>query len=213
MRITPIEIRQKEFERSFRGYSKEDVEAYLNTLAAEWETLLAEQRQKDERIKSLEEELKQLREVEQGMYKALKNAEETGENVVSQAQQKAELNLKEAEMKAESIIKEARWQAKNIINDAEQEAKDKYKEGLAEVRELDRDYQAIVGMKENVIHDLKNFLDEIGQKTDRFAQKSYPSSPDLEKAQETGKAQNSEEHNEGEEDRQAGEDSSFFDQL
>jgi len=36
MNITPIEIRKKEFEKAFRGYEKEEVDAFLQALSQEW---------------------------------------------------------------------------------------------------------------------------------------------------------------------------------
>ena len=37
MKITPLEIRQKSFERGFRGYDKDEVQAFLKSLSKEWE--------------------------------------------------------------------------------------------------------------------------------------------------------------------------------
>ena len=45
MKITPIEIRQKTFEKVFRGYDKEEVQAFLQSLSQEWERLNAELRE------------------------------------------------------------------------------------------------------------------------------------------------------------------------
>ena len=37
MKITPLEIRQKSFEKVFRGYDKDEVAAFLQILGSEWE--------------------------------------------------------------------------------------------------------------------------------------------------------------------------------
>ena len=37
MKITPLEIRQKTFERTLRGYDKDEVNAFLLSLSQEWE--------------------------------------------------------------------------------------------------------------------------------------------------------------------------------
>ena len=42
MRITPLEIRQKAFEKKMRGYDKDAVDAFVNSLSHEWERLLDE---------------------------------------------------------------------------------------------------------------------------------------------------------------------------
>lgn len=208
MRITPIEIRQKTFEKSFRGYNKEDVDAFLSSLSSEWESMQVNKKQLEERIKQLEEDLKKLREVEEGMYKALKTAEDTGANVVSQAQKSAELHVKEAEMKAESIIKEARWQAKNIINDAEQDGRRKYEERLQEVREIEREYASVSSLKLGLISDLKEFVAELNGKIER-----YEANSDLKKLEEGKRKMGPQKTTPNHGGDESKEDTSFFDQL
>src|ERR671930_336093 len=51
MKITPLDIRQKRFEAAVRGFSKREVEAFLELLAGEFEELVKENI-------SLKEELK-----------------------------------------------------------------------------------------------------------------------------------------------------------
>ena len=45
MRITPLDIRQKTFEKNFRGYEKDEVNAFLLTLSQEWERVLDENKE------------------------------------------------------------------------------------------------------------------------------------------------------------------------
>jgi len=45
MKITPLEIRQKEFEKKLRGYDKEEVNAFLESLSKEWERVLDENKE------------------------------------------------------------------------------------------------------------------------------------------------------------------------
>ena len=40
MKITPLEIRQKNFEKKLRGYDKDEVSAFLLSLSNEWERLV-----------------------------------------------------------------------------------------------------------------------------------------------------------------------------
>ena len=49
MKITPIEIRQKTFDKAFRGLDKEEVNAFLLTLSQQWEKVQDEN--KDLRLK------------------------------------------------------------------------------------------------------------------------------------------------------------------
>ena len=72
MKVTPLEIRQKTFEKGFRGYEKEEVDAYLIALSSEWEKLLIEIRDQKIKIESLERDVQKMREVESTLYKTLK---------------------------------------------------------------------------------------------------------------------------------------------
>ena len=42
MRITPLEIKRKTFEKKLRGFDKDEVNAFLVSLSQEWERLLNE---------------------------------------------------------------------------------------------------------------------------------------------------------------------------
>ena len=44
MKVTPLEIRQKQFEKkTFGGLDKDEVQAYLNSLSLAWEQMAEEQ--------------------------------------------------------------------------------------------------------------------------------------------------------------------------
>ena len=90
MRITPLEIRQKSFERQLRGYDKDEVTAFLMTLSQEWERLQDEVKEYKIKLESSEREVGKLREVESSLYKTLKTAEDTGASVIDQAKKAAE---------------------------------------------------------------------------------------------------------------------------
>jgi len=85
MKVTPLEIRQKTFEKVFRGYDKDEVHAYLQSLSQEWERLIGENKELTIKLESAENEIKKLREVESSLYKTLKTAEDTGASMIEQA--------------------------------------------------------------------------------------------------------------------------------
>ncbi|HEY5823450.1 MAG TPA: DivIVA domain-containing protein, partial [Cyclobacteriaceae bacterium] len=45
MKVTPLEIRQKTFERTLRGYDKDEVNAFLTSLSQEWERMQDEMKE------------------------------------------------------------------------------------------------------------------------------------------------------------------------
>jgi cell division initiation protein len=176
MKITPLEIRQKTFEKkSFGGYDKDEVQAYLISLSQAWERLLDENKEMRIRLETADREVQKLREVESSLFKTLKTAEDTGANLIDQASKTAALNLREAQIKAESLIKDAKWQAKNIIEDAERQAKG-----------IEIEYKTIENARDNFLAELRNLANDLLEKAERTqhkAQQSHYSAsprPDLE---------------------------------
>src|SRR5215210_3226490 len=91
MKITPLEIRQKTFEKAFRGVDKEEVNAFLTTLSQQWEKMLDENRELRLRLETTTKEVQKMKEVESTLYRTLKTAEDTGNNMVEQASKEAAL--------------------------------------------------------------------------------------------------------------------------
>jgi cell division initiation protein len=123
MKITPLEIRQKAFEKNFRGYNQDEVNGFLQTLSQEWERIYDENKELRIKLESTEREVLKLREVESSLYKTLKTAEDTGANVIEQARQSAELNMRESQLKADAILNEAKVKARNVIEESEGRSK------------------------------------------------------------------------------------------
>ncbi len=82
MKISPIEIRKKEFEKAFRGYEKEEVDASLQSLSQEWEKVQDESRELQKKVELLEKEIDRMREVEATLFRTLKTAEDTSSNII-----------------------------------------------------------------------------------------------------------------------------------
>src|SRR5215204_3964512 len=104
MKITPLEIRQKAFEKNFRGYNQDEVNAFLQTLSQEWERVADEGKELRLKLEATEREVLKLREVESSLFKTLKTAEDTGASVIEQARQAAQLGLRESQLKADAML-------------------------------------------------------------------------------------------------------------
>jgi cell division initiation protein len=167
MKITPLEIRQKEFEKKLRGYDKDEVQAFLLSLSNEWERVLDEHKDLRMKLAHAEKEVQKLRDVESSLYKTLKTAEDTGANLVDQANRAAELHLRETQMKAESMMNESKQKARAIIEKAEQEAKEIINEVQEGVKELDLNYKTIENHRDNLIKDLMNLANDIVERVQR----------------------------------------------
>jgi cell division initiation protein len=156
MNITPLEIRQKEFEKVFRGYDKDEVAAFLSSMSQEWERAMDTQKELKIKLEGAEKEVDKLRQVENSLYKTLKTAEDTGANVVNQANKTAELHLKETQMKADQLIQDANQKAHHIVESAVKRAQAIMTEMEEEVQELTEGLKTLEQHRENITEELKN---------------------------------------------------------
>jgi len=179
MRITPLEIRQKTFERNLRGYDKDEVNAFLATLSQEWERTLDELKESKMRLENSEREVTKLREVETSLYKTLKTAEDTGANLVEQATRTAELQIKEAQLNAEAMLYEARTKAREITEEAEKRAQQTLYDIDQRIRELVQQYRGLVNYRDGLSTDLGRIAQELADRAERLKKVNEGFNPEL----------------------------------
>jgi cell division initiation protein len=173
MKITPIEIRQKTFEKkAFGGYDKDEVTAFLQALSQEWEKLNNDLRETRLKLEIADKEVRQLRQVESSLFKTLKTAEDTGSHIVEQARKDAELKVKEAQLKADEILNDARNQAKNLVQKADAKSKTILQQVLSEIKKIKGECVMLENYKENLLAELKNLSYSILDRVNRSEGKS-----------------------------------------
>lgn len=178
MRITPLEIRQKTFEKNFRGYEKEEVHAFLMTLSQEWERIVDENKELKFKYESLEREIQKLREVESSLYKTLKTAEDTGASVIEQARKAADLHLQESQLKAEQMLSEAKTKAKDTIEESEMRARQIVADMEDRVKGLIDQYKKLESTRDDMVSELKRLASEVMEKVERSKHASKDFNPD-----------------------------------
>jgi len=112
MRITPLDIQQKQFPMKFRGFDVEEVYAFLEVIREEMEELLRENASLKEGVQRAENQITEYRDMESTLRETLMTAQQMVEDYKTNARKEAELIIKEAELKADSLIKEAQ---ENVI--------------------------------------------------------------------------------------------------
>ncbi|MBI5547864.1 MAG: DivIVA domain-containing protein, partial [Deltaproteobacteria bacterium] len=117
MKITALDIRQKQFKPAMRGHERKEVEAFLDLVASEFEEVVKENiglkedgRRKDQRIAEYHEREKTLQET-------MVTAQRISEDIKAAAKKEAELILTEAELQAERIVADANRKLVQIIDD------------------------------------------------------------------------------------------------
>jgi cell division initiation protein len=117
MRITPLDIQQKQFPMKFRGFDVEEVYAFLEVIREEMEDLLRENASLKESLQRIENQIKEYRDMETTLRETLLTAQQMVEDYKTNARKEAELIAKEAELKADTILKEAQEKVIKIHED------------------------------------------------------------------------------------------------
>jgi cell division initiation protein len=115
--ITPIEIRQKSFERRFRGYNPDEVHAFLHALSYVWEKLTVRLAEVEATLEDSSKEVVRLQGIENALLKTIKDAEFAARSILERAKQEAELQTRATKIETEKMIHEAQGRVKTIEED------------------------------------------------------------------------------------------------
>lgn len=108
LKITPLEIRKQEFKKSMRGYDPVEVDTFLEMVGNDYEKLLDQNKQNIDKVKELETELKNYKEVERTLKQTLMNVQENSDKSRENSRKEADLMRKEAELEANEMIDKAK---------------------------------------------------------------------------------------------------------
>jgi cell division initiation protein len=117
MRITPMDIEQQEFNRSFRGYNEEEVDDFLDKIVKDYEELINENVRLNEEIEKMKERLKEFSELEASLRGALLNAQKSAEEMKGRVENEAKVMVKKAEIEAEVIKQKASKKEDEVKNE------------------------------------------------------------------------------------------------
>ncbi|MFC3810766.1 DivIVA domain-containing protein [Lacihabitans lacunae] len=163
MKITSLEIKQHEFEKSFRGYDIEEVNSFLSNLAAEWDRMLNDSKMLKMQLEIAEKEASKLREVEMTLIKTLRTAEDTSTRITESAETEASKKLADAENKAKIILADAENAAKNIVEEAEQKASELIQTSKKEFSGLENEFNALEAKKAAILNSLAAIASETSE--------------------------------------------------
>ena len=167
MKITALDIRQKTFEKSFRGVDKEEVHAFLNTVSQQWERLGDENRELRLKLEHAQQDVQKMREVESSLYRTLKTAEDTGNNITEQAQRDAALRVREAQLQAEQLLGDARQQARAVVDEAYRQAEKTVAEMQHEASSLGQECQHLEQQLDGLVRDLHHLASDALEKVEK----------------------------------------------
>ena len=126
MRITPMDIEQQEFSRSFRGYNEEEVDDFLDKIVKDYEELINENVRLNEEIEKMKERLEEFSEIEETLRSALLDAQKSAAEMKGRVENEAKVIIEKADMEAEMVRQRASQREDEVKNEIDNLRRYKY---------------------------------------------------------------------------------------
>ena len=118
MRLTAADIRQQQFAVKFlRGFDPQEVDAFLEEVADDFEELGRENNLLKDQLATLEERTKGIEAREKTLHETLITTQKIAEEFKENARRESELVLREAQLRAEKVVQESREEHGKLMTD------------------------------------------------------------------------------------------------
>lgn len=143
--LTPLDIQKKEFRHTFRGYSVDEVDAFLDQITQDYEKLLKDNLDQAERLAQAEQNIARYREIEEVLKKTMILAQKNADELRNNTEKESQLMLDRVRIEADQLIREAEQEAVAIIEKAERQAAAMISEAEKKVNLLIEEYSRLKG--------------------------------------------------------------------
>jgi cell division initiation protein len=117
VKISPIDVSQKKFSTRLRGYDPDEVDAFLDDVRQEMESMLRRIHLMEAELSERERTLGHMRDNERLIQDTLTLAQEASENVRLNAQKEAEIVLTEAGVEGQRVVARAHAKRDEVMSD------------------------------------------------------------------------------------------------
>ena len=107
MKLTPMDINNKEFKRALRGYCADEVDEFLDQIVENYEELYKENANMKEKITNLNEKVEHYSKIEATIENTLLLAQNAAEQAKNSAKKEAEMMVKNANETAQKVMDKA----------------------------------------------------------------------------------------------------------
>ena len=156
--LTPVDIHNKEFSTSFRGFNKEDVDDFLDQVVNDYEALYRENSQLRKEIELSKKQLEQYHQLEKNLQDTLLVAQRTADEVRTTANARSEEVRQAAKQAAENIKQEAQLYADKLRQDAELECKHKIEQAAGQMRAIVEEYERLVRERRQFVTKMRSLM-------------------------------------------------------
>ena len=117
------DINGHRLEKNTFGYKTEDVDGFLNEVAADYAQLEKDNEEINAKLQVLADKVREYRKDEEAVKDALLFAQKEGHRVVTEANEKAEEILRNAKLESEKMVNDATMDSKKAISEIKDELK------------------------------------------------------------------------------------------
>lgn len=125
MKLTPMDISNKEFKKGFRGYDSEEVDEFINEIIDNYEELYKENSRLKENLSRVNEKLEHYVKIENTIQNTLLLAQNAAEQARETSQKEAEIILSKANESAQKVLDKAHNDV-ILINDEYEKVKQEF---------------------------------------------------------------------------------------
>ncbi len=122
-KLTPVDIKNKEFKRTVWGYAPQEVVDFLDVTAKVWEKVQKHEKELADEIRRLSGEIDNWKRRETELDEMRDRARDDASNIRNQATQEAEAFFGEVKQKAEEVRGKAEQWLETVISEVEETEK------------------------------------------------------------------------------------------
>jgi DivIVA domain-containing protein len=138
--LTPEDIERQEFKERFRGYDQDEVDRFLDRVAARIAELTKERGELSRRVREAERQAAEGSEAEHLLRRTLVAAQRTADETVAEARSQAEQALSDAREEAARLLSDARRDAAALATQASAQAT-QVRAAMDELRRFQGEYR------------------------------------------------------------------------
>ncbi len=117
MKLTPVDITNKEFRKMLRGYDPEEVDEFLDQIVEDYEELFKENSLLKEKINAMNEKIEHYAKIESTIQNTLLLAQNAAEQAKISSQKEADMVIKHANDSAKKILDKAHTDVVSITHE------------------------------------------------------------------------------------------------
>ena len=110
----------RKFNSSINGYNKDEVNAFVNQVVKEYESMLLKLKDRDEQLKKLNSRLENIKDMESTLNKAILVAEDSSNQIRKIAKDEANIIIENAKKNASRIVNDSLIKAQKVDIETDQ---------------------------------------------------------------------------------------------